>query len=141
MTATAIERLPPNYACTRSNIGQVATAIIVAQVDATKNGRTIQKLLRIRAPRASSCRVVRARSSDRLGCMLFAMRKVFSCPFRELDPCRRRPGSHDSPRGRRRDPPLSPPGGIRRAGSVIVNIPEFRLRAIDVDDPEPRLSM
>jgi len=24
---------------------------------------------------------------------------------------------------------------------VIVNIPEFRLRAIDVDDPEPRLSM
>ena len=58
-----------------------------------------------------------------------------------LDPCRRRPGSHDSPRGRRRDLPLSPPGGIRRAGSVIVNIPEFRLRAFDVDDPEPRLSM
>src|SRR5207245_11785640 len=41
------------------------------QADATRNGRTIQKLLTISAPSAINWRVVRARSSG-LGCILSA---------------------------------------------------------------------
>src|SRR5262245_45722919 len=43
---------------------------MVAQVSATRNGRRIQKLPTIRAPRASSWSVVRATSSDRSAAIL-----------------------------------------------------------------------
>ena len=43
----------------------MATTIMVAQVNAIRNGLTIQKLAAISMPRASSWKVIRARSSDR----------------------------------------------------------------------------
>ena len=46
--------------------------LIFAQIDATRNGRTIQKLLTISAPRTSSWRMVRARSGGRSACILSA---------------------------------------------------------------------
>src|SRR5207247_6634654 len=69
MTAAASERLPPSHAAAGSRIGHVATAIMMDQIDAIRNGRTIQKLLTSSVPSANSCRVVRARSSGRLDCM------------------------------------------------------------------------
>jgi len=42
--AVARERLPPSHAWARSKSGQVVTSIIVAQANASRNGRTIQKL-------------------------------------------------------------------------------------------------
>src|SRR5260221_13696116 len=66
---TARERRPPSHACACSKSGQVDTTIVTAQIDATRNGRKIQKLLPIKAPRASSWKIVRARSFERSLCI------------------------------------------------------------------------
>ena len=42
-------------------------ATVVAQIRATMKGRTIQKLVEIRAPSASTFSMMRARSTDRFG--------------------------------------------------------------------------
>ena len=78
MTATASERLPPSHACACNKSGHVETAIMTAHVNATRNGRTIQKLLSMSAPSAMSWRVVRTRSCGRLGCMLCAVHRAMA---------------------------------------------------------------
>ena len=66
ITATASDRRPPSQSWACSRIGHVATASIVAQANATRNGRMTQKLVVIKIPRMSSCRTVRAWSDERV---------------------------------------------------------------------------
>ena len=60
----------------------MAIATGAAQINATKNGRAIQRLVPIRAARASSWRVVRARSGERLGSILLPPQGVGLRPSR-----------------------------------------------------------
>src|SRR4030095_16705989 len=62
ITTTAHERRPPSKCWVWSNSGHVATEIMVAQVDAIRNGRTIQKLLTINTASARSWQRVPAKS-------------------------------------------------------------------------------
>jgi hypothetical protein len=71
INATARERRPPSHVCACSKRRQVEMTIVVAQANGTRNGGTIQKLVAISVPRASSWKVVRARSWDRLACRSF----------------------------------------------------------------------
>ena len=59
MIATASGRRPPVSRCTRNNVGQVATAIVVAQIIPLRNGSSVQALPASSAPMTRTKRTTR----------------------------------------------------------------------------------
>ena len=70
MSATARDRRPPVIRCTHNNSGQVATTIVVAQISAPRNGRSVQKLPASRSPMKSTRSMIRVTSTDAAGFMM-----------------------------------------------------------------------
>jgi predicted cation transporter len=64
IAATARPRFCQNQPCSFSNIGHVATTIMVAQIKELRNGLKIQKLAAISAPMNSTERVTRVISRE-----------------------------------------------------------------------------
>src|SRR5262249_15188477 len=65
MMTTARLRLPQSRACTARKVGHVETTIIVAQIPASRNGRSTQKLASASPPMVSTPRTTRVRSQGR----------------------------------------------------------------------------
>ena len=66
ITATASLRLPQSLSWRLSKSGQVATTIVVAQINAVMKGRTTQKLAKISRLMNITASVVRVTSSETL---------------------------------------------------------------------------
>src|SRR5262245_2624995 len=67
ITATARLRLPQSRRSSRRSVGQVATTIVVAQMPASRNGLSTQKLRSARPPMVITPRTIRVRSQLRSG--------------------------------------------------------------------------
>ena len=67
ITATARLRLPQSRRSSRRSAGQVATTIVVAQMPASRNGLSTQKLSSVRPPMVMTPRTIRVRSQLRSG--------------------------------------------------------------------------
>jgi hypothetical protein len=71
MIATARPRRPPVSRCSRSKAGQVAMAIVVAQIVPLRNGSSVQKLPASRMPITRTNSTTRVMSVDESDCIEF----------------------------------------------------------------------
>ena len=67
MMATAIHRRPPVLACTHIITGHVATAMVVDQINAARNGHSVQMVPRSSRPMTSTSNTTRVMSPEGVG--------------------------------------------------------------------------
>ena len=69
MITAATERRPPTTCCSRTSVGHVATAMVVAQTRALRNGSSVHALPTIKMAMTRTNRTMRVMSGDFSDCI------------------------------------------------------------------------